>query len=71
MYGTVTKYDYHKGYGFIKADNGEYYFIHHSNLNDEYLEPGYYVFFKGFMNDKSDRNARNVIVIEVDGRNRA
>ena len=31
----------------------------------EYIESGYYVSFKPFSNEKSDYNARNVIVIEA------
>lgn len=68
MYGTVTKYEFNKGYGFIKGSNGECYFIHHSNLNGEHIEPGYYVSFKPFVNDRSAHNAKGVIVIESNER---
>lgn len=44
MFGTVTKYFKDKGYGFIRGQDGSSYFIHHSNLNGEIIESGYYVF---------------------------
>ena len=56
MYGRVTKYF---------RDDGNTYFVHHSKLNGEYIERGYYVFFKPYTNDRSDFNARGVIVIEA------
>ncbi len=31
--GKVSHYDDAKGYGFIKADDGEIYFVHHSNIS--------------------------------------
>lgn len=65
MYGRVTKYFRDKRFGFIQGDDGNTYFVHHSNLNGEYIEQGYYVFFKPFVTDRSDFNARGVIVIEV------
>lgn len=64
MYGRVTKY-FSKRFGFICGDDGNTYFVHHSNLNGEYIEQGYYVFFNPFVTDRSDFNARGVIVIEV------
>lgn len=65
MYGRVTKYFRDKKFGFIRGDDGNTYFVHHSNLNGEYIEQGYYVFFKPFENDRSDYNAKGVIVIEA------
>lgn len=65
MYGRVTKYFRDKKFGFIQGDDGNTYFVHHSNLNGEYIERGYYVFFKPYVNDRSDFNARGVIVIET------
>lgn len=65
MYGRVTKYFRDKKFGFIQGDDGNTYFVHHSNLNGEYIERGYYVFFKPYVNDRSDFNARGVIVIEA------
>ena len=70
MYGRVTKYFRDKGYGFIRGEDSNTYFIHHSNLNGEYLAPGYFVFFKPFQNDRSDYNAKNVMVIEAPERKR-
>lgn len=46
------------------------YFIHKSNLQGEHIEYGYYVFFKPFVNDRSDDNAKNVAVIEAPERKR-
>lgn len=65
MYGRVTKYFSDRGYGFIYGEDGNTYFIHHSNLCGEYLESGYYVHFSPFQTDRSDYNARKVSVIEA------
>ena len=65
MYGRVTKYFHDRGYGFIRGEDGNTYFIHASKLRGEYLELGYYVYFKTFTDDRSDYNAKNVNVIEV------
>lgn len=65
MYGRVTRYFREKGYGFIHGEDGNTYFIHHSKLNGEHIEKGYYVSFKPFQNDRSDYNAKNVMVIEA------
>ena len=70
MYGRVTKYFQDRGYGFIRGKDNNSYFIHHSNLGGEYLEQGYYVFFRTFQNDRSDYNAGNVIVVEAAERRR-
>lgn len=58
MYGRVTKYLHHRGFGFIRGEDGNTYFIHHSKLNGERIDKGYYVFFKSFQNDRSDYNAK-------------
>ena len=65
MYGRVTKHFSDKGYGFIRGEDGNTYFIHRSNLFGEHIDCGYYVHFKVFINDRSDCNAKSVIVIEV------
>lgn len=65
MYGTVTRYFKDRGFGFIRGKDGNTYFIHHSRLDGEYIEAGYYVFFKPFQNDRSDYNAKDVTVIEA------
>ena len=65
MYGRVTKYFHDRGYGFILGEDRETYFIHHSNLDDEYIAKGYSVYFKPFQNERSDYNAEGVIVIET------
>jgi cold shock CspA family protein len=65
MFGTVTKYFRDKGYGFIRGDDGESYFIHRSKLDGEYIERGYYVSFRKYRNAKSDTNAKDVIVVEA------
>lgn len=54
MYGRVTKYFHDRKFGFIRGEDGNTYFIHHSNLNGEYIDPSYYVSFKPFQNDRSD-----------------
>lgn len=70
MYGRVTRYFKDRGFGFICGEDGNSYFVHCSKLQGEYIESGYYVSFKPFSNEKSDYNARNVIVIEAPERKR-
>ena len=65
MYGTVTRYDKNRGFGFIYAQDGNTYFIHHSKLYGEEIDRGYFVYFKPFRNDRSDFNAKGVNVIEA------
>lgn len=65
MYGRVTRYFHDRGYGFIRGEDGNSYFVHASKLYGEYLDRGYYVFFKPYKDDRSDYNAKNVNVIEV------
>ncbi len=65
MYGRVSKYFTDRGYGFIRGEDNNSYFVHHSQLKGEHIERGYYVFFKPFSNDRSDFYASNIIVIEV------
>ena len=47
------------------GEDGNTYFIHCSKLYGEKIDRGYYVYFKTFVNDKSDYNAKDVNVIEV------
>lgn len=63
MFGRVTKYFHDRGYGFIIGEDGNTYFVHASKLYGEYLNRGYYVFFKPYKDDRSDYNAKNVSVI--------
>ncbi|NBH27146.1 hypothetical protein D3Z60_15365 [Lachnospiraceae bacterium] len=70
MYGKVTRYFHDRKFGFIRGEDGNTYFIHHSKLNGEYIDKGYYVFFKPFQNDRSDYNAKNIMVIEAPERKR-
>lgn len=70
MYGKVIRYFHDRGFGFIKGEDGNVYFIHHSKLNGEYIDSGYYVSFKPFQNDRSDYNARSLTVIEAVERRR-
>lgn len=65
MYGKVTKYFHGRGFGFIRGEDDNTYFIHYSKLKGEYIDSGYYVFFKTFQNDRSDYNAKDVMVIEA------
>lgn len=71
LHGRVTRYHHDRKYGFIRGDDGNTYFIHQSNLNGEYIDSGYFVFFKPFQNDRSDHNARDLVVIEAVERKRA
>lgn len=70
MYGTVTRYLTDRGFGFIRGEDGNTYFIHHSRLDGEYIAPGYYVSFRPFQNNRSDYNAKNITVIEAQERMR-
>lgn len=70
MFGTVTRYFNDKGYGFIRGEDGNSYFIHKSKLNGEYIEREYYVFFRPFVSDRSDYNAADISVIDAPERNR-
>lgn len=65
MFGTVTKYFKDKGYGFIRGQDGRSYFIHHSNLNGEIIESGYYVFFRIENGYKGKDEAVDITVIEA------
>ena len=65
MYGRVTKYFTDRGYGFIRGEDNNSYFVHHSQLNGEHIERGYYVFFKPYKSDRSDYNAGSISVIET------
>lgn len=65
MYGKVTRYFQERGYGFIYGEDGNTYFIHSSKLNGEHIGNGYYVYFRSFVNDRSDYNAKDISVIEA------
>lgn len=65
MFGTVTKWFDDRGYGFIRGDNGEDYFLHKSKLNGEYAEHGYYVAFRAFTNARSGHSAKDIVVVEI------
>lgn len=65
MYGRVTKYFTDRGYGFIRGEDNNSYFVHHSQLKGENIEKGYYVSFKSYKTDRSDYNAGNISVIET------
>lgn len=69
MIGKVTKYFKDKGYGFIRGEDNQQYFVHTSKLNGEYIERGYLVFFNVFANDRADNNAKDITVIEAAERN--
>ena len=65
MYGRVTKYFTDRGYGFIRSEDNNSYFVHHSQLKGEHIDRGYYVSFKPYKTDRSDFNAGDIAVIEV------
>ena len=65
MFRRVTRFFHNRGYSFILGEDGNTYFVHVSKLYGEYLDRGYYVFFKPYADDRSDYNAKNVNVIEV------
>ena len=70
IYGRVTNFFHVRGFVFILGEDGNTYFVHVSKLYGEYLDRGYYVFFKPYADDRSDYNAKNVNVIEVPERKR-
>jgi len=70
LYGKVTRYFHDRKFGFIQGEDGNTYFIHQSKLNGEYIDSEYCVFFKPFQNDRSDYNAKNIMVIEAPERKR-
>ena len=70
MYGKVTRYFHDRKFGFIQGEDGNTYFIHQSKLNGEHIDSGYYVSYKPFQNDRSDYNAKNIMVIEAPERKR-
>lgn len=63
MYGRVTKYFQDRGYGFIRGEDNNSYFVHHSQLKGEHIERGCYVSFKPYKSDRSDFNLGNISVI--------
>ena len=65
MYGRVTKYFQDRGYGFIRGEDNNSYFVHCSKLYGEQIERGYYVSFEPYQDERSDYNAKRVHVIEV------
>ena len=70
MYGKVTRYLHDRKFEFIRGEDGNTYFVHQSKLNGEYIDTGYYLFFKPFQNDRSDYNAKSIMVIEAPERKR-
>ena len=71
MIGIVTRHFEDKGYGFIRGENYQQYYVHWSKLNGEHIEHGYLVFFNVFANDRGDRKAKDITVIEsTEGANR-
>lgn len=65
MYGRETKYFQDRGYGFIRGEDNNSYFVHCSKLYGEQIERGYYVSFEPYQDERSDYNAKRVHVIEV------
>jgi cold shock CspA family protein len=68
MFGRVTNYFDDRGFGFIMGDDKQSYFIRKAKLNGEHIQRGYRVFFRSYSNDRSDYNAKDVIVIESEER---
>ena len=56
MFGRVTKFFHDRGYGFIHGEDGNTNFVHASKLYSEYLDKGYYVYFKTYKTEKSNYN---------------
>ncbi|MBS3112343.1 cold shock domain-containing protein [Candidatus Woesearchaeota archaeon] len=53
MEGTVKWFDKKKGYGFISGDDGNEYFLHHSQLQDgAFLRENDIVTFESGKNEK-------------------
>ena len=41
LYGYVTRYFHDRKFGFIRGEDGNTYFVHHSKLDGEYIDSGY------------------------------
>jgi len=63
MEGTVNWFNIRKGYGFVKGDDGEDYFIHYTGLpNGVFLKEGDKVTFEPAKTEKGNQ-AKDVKVI--------
>lgn len=64
MEGTVKWFNTRKGFGFIKGDDGEDYFVHHTSLEQgTFLRDNDIVSFESVQTDKG-KQAKNVKVLQ-------
>ncbi|GEM_PF-767576 len=70
MIGRVIKYFEDKGYGFIRGENNQTYFIHWSKLNGEHVERGFWCIFDVYSDDRADNKAFISVIESAEGTNR-
>jgi CspA family cold shock protein len=64
--GTVLRYERNSGFGFIRRENGEEIFVHHTALVDrEFLVAGQEVRFKIEMSERGPRALEVTVIREV------
>lgn len=66
MFGVVLKYFNDRGYGFIKGDDGNRYYVKVNQIQDKYLESGYIVNFIDKVDNYGNYIAWNVIVVDAE-----
>jgi CspA family cold shock protein len=65
--GSVTWFNESKGYGFIREDSGEEFFVHHSAIQSDgfrTLNEGEVVEFEPMEDQKSGKQATNVVRLD-------
>lgn len=64
--GTVLRYERNSGFGFIRSENGQEIFVHHTALSDrEYLVAGQEVRFKIEQSERGPRAVSVTVTREV------
>lgn len=73
MHGTVKWFDFHKGYGFIVADDGSEHFVYHTNITSGRIytgfETGDEVTFRTALDVKNNKTRAVNVQIVVDEKN--
>ena len=70
IHGSIKWFDFHKGYGFITADNGEEFFVYHKHivLGRTYtgFDPGDRVTFRTVVDPDTKRTSAVTVSLEMD-----